>query len=78
MTSIRGTREFPTTDYSAFSPAVGALLDQQRKALSALRVYRRRGWNDAAVIHQLNRLRDSLARELEREEYEWQNPTLFE
>lgn len=50
---------------------------EHRRAGSALRLYRRRGWNPTAVLFQWNRAKQSLQEALDRWEHEELNPRLF-
>lgn len=77
MTNLKGTSEFPRTDYSWCSPELGALLNEQRKVVAALRVYHRRGYNDSALKHRMNQLSAAIAAQIDREESDYLNPPLF-
>lgn len=68
----------PEPDYIDSLPADARLaLMRWQRSISALRLYRRRGWNDSAVAFAAKRDRESFHRALNRIQFAHDNPTLF-
>lgn len=77
MASHLGLDDFPDDVASEFPADVRRALVARSRAGAALRVYRRRGWNDHAVRFQYDRAAAELALALDRWEYDEANPRLF-
>lgn len=77
MASTRGLDPFPDDDDVDFPPEVRAQFKRLGRASSALRLYRRRGWNPSAVLLQRNREADALKQLLDELEHRENNPPLF-
>lgn len=68
---------FPGNELDDLPPHVRDAFRRWGRAVAALRVYRRRGWNTAPVIHKINRERSNAIRLLGELEHAEQNPELF-
>lgn len=68
---------FPGNDLDDLPPHVREAFRRWGRASAALRVYRRRGWNPAPVLHQIDRERAHALRLLDELEHAEQNPVLF-
>lgn len=77
MASNLGLDDFPDDVARDFPPDVRSALFRRARAGSALRLYRRRGWNDSAVRFQFDRAAADLAIALDRWEDREINPRLF-
>lgn len=77
MRSHLGLDDFPDDVASRFPSDVRSALHARSRAGAALRLYRRRGWNDSAVRFQYNRASSELEAALARWEHAESNPTLF-
>ena len=75
MPSHLGLDDFPDDVASAFPSDVRQALAARSRAGAALRLYRRRGWNDHAVRFQYDRASDELAAALDRWEHLETNPS---
>lgn len=77
MSNVTGLDDFPR-DYLEGAPArVREAALRHGRALHALRVYRRRGWNPSAVELSAKRAYAALSQALEDWEHSEQNPRLF-
>lgn len=77
MPSHRGLDDFPTAVLDTWPAEIRAQFARRARAGAALRVYRRRGWNPAAVSLQLDRETAALKRMLDDYAFAEANPTLF-
>ena len=77
MPSHLGLDDFPDNVAAEFPAEVRQALFRRARAGSALRVYRRRGWNDHAVRIQYARASAELDAALDRWEHREMNPPLF-
>lgn len=77
MPSHLGLDDFPDDVADQFPADVRAALVRRARAGAALRLYRRRGWNDHAVRFQYDRAAQELAVALDRWEHQETNPPLF-
>lgn len=77
MPSIRGLDDFPVMDPDSVSPRLRSALARQGRAGAALRLYRRRGWNDSAVRFQFDRESAAVKKILLEEAFAYENPALF-
>lgn len=77
MASHLGLDDFPDDVASEFPADVKRALVARSRAGAALRLYRRRGWNDHAVRFQYDRAAAELAIALDRWEDRETNPPLF-
>lgn len=77
MASNLGLDDFPDDVGRNFPADVRSALFRRARAGAALRLYRRRGWNDSAVRFQFDRAASDLAIALDRWEDRETNPTLF-
>lgn len=77
MPSHLGLDDFPDDVVSEFPADVKQALHARARAGAALRLYRRRGWNDTAVRWQFDRAAAALAIALDRWEHAETNPRLF-
>lgn len=77
MPSHLGLDDFPDDVASEFPADVKRALAARARAGAALRLYRRRGWNDHAVRFQYDRAAGELASALDRWEHQEMNPPLF-
>lgn len=58
-------------------PYVRQAATRKARALRVLRLYRRRGWNESAVVLEYSRATQALVDALDQWEFEESNPTLF-
>lgn len=77
MRSHLGLDDFPDDVARAFPSDVRRALSDRARAGAALRLYRRRGWNDSAVRFQYRRAQAELDAALDRWEHQETNPPLF-
>lgn len=77
VSNIRGLDDFPTSVVSGWPAHIRQQFARRARAGSALRLYRRRGWNDSAVSFQLRRETETLKRMLDDYAFSEANPTLF-
>lgn len=77
MRSHFGLDDFPDDVTRDFPSDVREALVARARAGAALRLYRRRGWNDSAVRFQYTRATANLARALNEWEDREANPPLF-
>lgn len=77
MTSHLGLDDFPDDVAAEFPSDVRQALATRSRAGAALRLYRRRGWNDHAVRFQYDRATQELNAALDRWEHLENNPPLF-
>lgn len=77
MPSHLGLDDFPDDVAAEFPPDVRQALATRARAGAALRLYRRRGWNDHAVRFQYDRADRELTTALDRWEHQELNPPLF-
>lgn len=77
MASHRGIDDFPDSAVDQFPAAVRRALQDHARAGAALRLYRRRGWNDSAVRFQRARAAEALRVALDDWQFAEENPTLF-
>lgn len=77
MSSHLGLDDFPDDVVAEFPTDVKQALVARSRAGAALRMYRRRGWNDTAVRWEYERAATALAIALDRWEHRETNPTLF-
>lgn len=77
MSNPKGTDPFPINEYDDFPLPLRRALARQGRAANALRVYRRRGWNQQAARHEWERARGEVERLLEQLELDELNPRLF-
>ena len=77
MASHLGLDDFPDDIAREFPADVREALHARARAGAALRLYRRRGWNDSAVRFQFDRAAAALAIALDRWEDRETNPPLF-
>lgn len=77
MRSHLGLDDFPDDVASEFPSDVRRALHARARAGAALRVYRRRGWNDSAVRVQYDRATADLEGALAKWEHSELNPPLF-
>lgn len=77
MRSHLGLDDFPDDVSRDFPSDVREALVARARAGAALRLYRRRGWNDHAVRFQYDRAAAALAIALDRWEHQEMNPPLF-
>ena len=77
MPSHLGLDDFPDDVANEFPADVRSARVRRARAGAALRLYRRRGWNDHAVRFQYARAAAELAIALDRWEHREANPPLF-
>lgn len=77
MTKAHRPDEFPATRLEGFPLPVRQALARQARAANALRVYRRRGWNQLAARAEFERAREAVSVALDEMEHAEQNPGLF-
>ena len=77
MASHLGLDDFPDDIAREFPSDVRQALHDRARAGAALRLYRRRGWNDSAVRVQYDHAAQELELALGRWEHEEKNPRLF-
>lgn len=77
MASTRGLDDFPRDLVDDFPPYVRQAFHRYRRSGAALRLYRRRGWNDTAVRFQRDRDAADLRDAIEKWEHREMNPRLF-
>lgn len=77
MADIRGLDPFPNDGPDGLPRYVQVQLARVGRAGAALRLYRRRGWNDSAVRLQYDREAAKLTVLLDKLEHSENNPSLF-
>lgn len=77
MSKAHRPDEFPTTRLEDFPAPVRQALARQARAANALRVYRRRGWNQQAARAEFERAKVAVSLALDEMEHAEQNPGLF-
>lgn len=77
MVNAHRPDEFPTTRLEDFPRTVRLALARQARAANALRVYRRRGWNQQAARAEFERAKVAVSVALDEMERDEQNPRLF-
>lgn len=77
MANIRGLDDFPPGYYDDAPLAVRQAAQRHGRAVHAIRVYKKRGWNDAAVRLQARRAFADLTAALDEWEHDELNPRLF-
>lgn len=77
MSNIRGLDPFPGDPWQGAPSYVRDAARRKAKAFRVLRLYRRRGWNESAVIHEYDRATSAMVAAIDRWEHEEQNPPLF-
>lgn len=77
MTNTRGLDDFPRDLTHELPPQLRAAVARLGRTTAAVRLYRRRGWNDSAVLVARNRDRAEVQRILDELEHQEQNPPLF-
>lgn len=77
MPNIRGLDDFPASVVDEWPAELRAQFARRARAGAALRLYRRRGWNDSAVRLQLDRETSALKRMLDDYAFADANPSLF-
>lgn len=77
VASTRGLDPFPRADLAGLPVGVRQAIHRRGRAIAALHVYKRRGWNRTGVQAELLRAGEHLREQLELAEFAEQNPTLF-
>lgn len=77
MVNAHRPDEFPPTSLEGFPLPVRQALARQARAANALRVYRRRGWNQQAARAEFERAKRAVSVALDEMEHDEQNPGLF-
>lgn len=77
MDNVRGLDDFPGSVVDDWPIHIRQQFARRSQAGAALRLYRRRGWNDSAVRFQLDRETSALKRMLDDYAFAETNPTLF-
>lgn len=77
MTSTRGLDPFPPNPFDDAPEYVKVAARAAARSLKAVRLYRRRGWNDTAVAYAYRRDREALANAVARWSHDEDNPRLF-
>ena len=77
MPNIRGLDDFPPSVIDQWPAPVRRQFSRYARAGAALRLYRRRGWNDSAVRLQRDRERERLREVIDEWEHREMNPRLF-
>lgn len=68
---------FPGDTLDEYPPEIRTAFRRWGRAVAALRVYRRRGWNASAVLAQVERERAAALRLLDEHQDRLDNPVLF-
>lgn len=63
--------------WASAPPYVKAAFLRRARAYRVLRLYRRRGWNESAVVHEYDRATTAMTAAIDQWEFEERNPTLF-
>nr|CRY96520.1 hypothetical protein [uncultured prokaryote] len=77
MVDVRGLDAFPRDHFADYPVEIREANRRRARAFSALRLYRRRGWNDSAVRLQHDRESANLKQLLDHLVFAEENPTLF-
>lgn len=77
MPSIRGLDPFPPDPWGGAPDYVRQAARAKARSFRAVRLYRRRGWNDSAVAYALERDTAALANAIARWQHLEDNPPLF-
>lgn len=77
MATIRGLDPFPRSDLVGFPAPVRVAVRRRGRAVAALRVYKRRGWNTVGVQAECDRAALALKAALDQMAFDEQNPGLF-
>lgn len=77
MTNTRGLDPFPAHALAGLPDDVLDLYDRWWKAARVVRLYRRRGWNESAVLYARDRARERFVAAHQEWEHRQNNPTLF-
>nr|CRY96697.1 hypothetical protein [uncultured prokaryote] len=77
MASTRGLDDLPRDLVDDFPGYVRQAFHAYRQSSAALRLYRRRGWNDSAVRLQHDRNTSAVTAAIEKWEHREMNPSLF-